>query len=149
MPWRESRPFSRREGPNTDPAEAVPRRGRLEIVPVPVCVPVPETRMLSGMSILLLPLCVGRFPSLVALSAFSSLRVIESGTGTGLRPGHGHDLSHWNTAEPVVQPFQIKAKEVCMKGFTGRPVLLAAGAVLPPGLQPLQRHGSGHSERER
>jgi hypothetical protein len=40
-----------------------PTGGRLEIVSV--CVPVPGTRMLSGMPMGPSPLCVGRFPSLV------------------------------------------------------------------------------------
>ncbi len=45
---------------------------------VPVCVPVPETRTLLGIP------CV-----------------IESGTGTGQRPGHGHEFPP-ETAGPVV-----------------------------------------------
>ncbi len=89
-----------------------PRRGRLEIVPVPVCVPVPETRMLSGIRVVLSSPCVTRFPCilvfiwrpdwlkfLVVYMLFSFLCVIKSGTGTGLRPGHGHEFS-LETAEP-------------------------------------------------
>ncbi len=84
----------------------------MDNVPVPVCVPVPGTRMLSGWPMALLPLCVRRFPSFVAFirrpyrlkflvgyMLFSFLCVIESGTGTGQRPGHGHEFPP-ETAEP-------------------------------------------------
>ena len=92
----------------------VPIRGRPEIVPV--CVPVPETRMLKGIQVVFSSPSVARFPCvhvliwrpdwlkfLVACLLSSFLRVIESGTGagTGLRPRHGHEWS-LETAEPVV-----------------------------------------------
>ena len=91
-----------------------PKSGRLEIVPVCVPVPVPETRMLSGIRVVFSSPWVARFPCvlvfiwrpdwikfLVACLLFSFLCVIESGTGagTGLRPRHGHEFS-LETAEP-------------------------------------------------
>ena len=95
-----------------------PRRGHLETLPV--CVPVPETRMLSGIRVVLSSPLVAqsscilvfiltpdwlKFLFVYLLSSF--LCVIESGTGsgTGLRPRHGHEFS-LETAEPVVYPFQ-------------------------------------------
>ena len=57
-------------------------KGCPEFVPVPACVPVPGRTKLSGISICFL--CV-----------------IESGTGTGLRPGHGHEF-FLDTTEPVI-----------------------------------------------
>ena len=76
-----------------------PRRGCLEIVPVCVPVPVPETRMVSGFLVFIWRPDWLKF--FVARLLLSFLCAIESGTGagTGLRPGHGHEFS-LETAEP-------------------------------------------------